>query len=739
LTKNDVGLNNVDNTSDATKNAASTTLTNKTIASPQITSTLDLADGAAIRFKEQVVNGSNQVLLSAPNNLAADYSLRLPTAQSVANQFLKNDGVGNLSWSSAGGGSGRNYLSDYYEGTVPVGTVVNGLTATGNRASNQTSFGASSTSLLTIANNGTNPLRQTGDYQLTHVGTGAAFIETPMFNLDRSDLGNAVVLSFDLTGNVLDGDYDVAVLRYNSGGTYQETISVAGNASSGTPASAKLPTGTTLFRGFFVASATATDFYSVRIRRLSGTATSSIQIDSLFVGPQSLAQAAVVTAFDNAVTPSSGWFVTGPTNVTTTVKQARIGTEAHLKYGIISTGTSAAFSELSINLPANLTVDTTAINKTSSGRAPVGTFQLTKPGVANHTGVVYLEGSAFVCRYLSSTAIPSAVANNSPANWDTTTGATSINIDILVPISQWSSGTTTLADRAVEEYAFSNATTTIAGDSDLTQFGYGPQGANFRAINSTTLGSSVTVYRTRFNTPILPTDTMYLEFNIDGNTWLPVGTGGSLCLNGTQNNAVIGMGFARVPGSATDIDVIFGNAGRNTGATYGAAGGTWSGITTWRWRLRKVSGGASVGFPISTSNLVDKNKIQKKTLASSVTATAGATVQIPSLTFNNLVVGKNYRLHMHGYILIFVNAVGGAFAAIHNGTQLALIYYEGVASASNRWMASGTTQLFTAAATTVTFQFANTSGPNGSSLSGSGLSWVILEELNDTDLSTSFT
>jgi hypothetical protein len=140
---------------------------------------------------------------------------------------------------------------------------------------------------------------------------------------------------------------------------------------------------------------------------------------------------------------------------------------------------------------------------------------------------------------------------------------------------------------------------------------------------------------------------------------------------------------------------------------------------------------------ISTTSLTDKNRIQKKTLVTTVTSTSGATVQIPSLTFNNLVVGKNYRLHMHGYITIFVNAVGGAFSAIHNGSQLALVYYEGVASASNRWMASGTTQLFTAAATTVTFQFANTSGPNGSALSG-GLSWVILEELNDTDLSTSF-
>lgn len=37
LTKSDVGLGNVDNTSDATKNAAAVTLTNKTITTPTIT------------------------------------------------------------------------------------------------------------------------------------------------------------------------------------------------------------------------------------------------------------------------------------------------------------------------------------------------------------------------------------------------------------------------------------------------------------------------------------------------------------------------------------------------------------------------------------------------------------------------------------------------------------------------------------------------------------------------------
>ena len=80
------------------------------------------------------------------------------------------------------------------------------------------------------------------------------------------------------------------------------------------------------------------------------------------------------------------------------------------------------------------------------------------------------------------------------------------------------------------------------------------------------------------------------------------------------------------------------------------------------WRVRKISGGAAVGFPISTSNLVDKNKIQKKTQSTTISATNGGTSAIPNLTFNNLIIGKNYRVSLHADLIIFVNASGaGSF------------------------------------------------------------------------------
>ena len=522
-------------------------------------------------------------------------------------KIYKKDSTGAESEIGAGGsGTGRNYLQDWYDASKPIGTIVNGLTTTGNRTvdgTNDQRWGASSTSNMTLTSETTYPLRQTTSYKIDSLNTTTgAFIESPMFGLDFADLGKPVSIEFDIGNpfNSLDiatsGNYDIVVVQYNLSGVYESTISVAGTASTGTPASAVLPTGTTKFRGFFIPAGDASHYYALRIRKLLAV-DDDFTIDSLFVGPQTLTQGAVVTSFADATIPSSGWFVTGPTNATTTVKQARIGTEAHLKYVINATGTSASFSELSINLPANLTVDTTAINKTSTGRAPIGRFELTKPGVGNYTGVVYYEGSAFVCRYLGSTAIPSSVANNAPVNWDTTTAATSINIDIIVPISQWSSGTTTLADRAVEEYASNGYTTGDNAGTYLTNFVSGPSGSGIPN------GATGTTYirRVRFQNAIQATDLVKVEV-FEGAQWIDAAQAFPTI---NQGSSSYGLNYQSVSGSTTDIDVKFYSGGFSpTGATYATAGAAWSALTGYKWRVRKVSSGAAVGFPVSARNIV---------------------------------------------------------------------------------------------------------------------------------------
>ncbi len=57
-----------------------------------------------IAFYESTV--TNYVLLQAHNDLASNYTLRLPTADGSANQTLKTDGSGNLGWSTPSSGGG---------------------------------------------------------------------------------------------------------------------------------------------------------------------------------------------------------------------------------------------------------------------------------------------------------------------------------------------------------------------------------------------------------------------------------------------------------------------------------------------------------------------------------------------------------------------------------------------------------------------------------------------------------
>jgi trimeric autotransporter adhesin len=57
-----------------------------------------------IRFRETTANGTNYVALKAPASLASDVTFTLPSADGTANQVLKTDGSGVLSFATASTG-----------------------------------------------------------------------------------------------------------------------------------------------------------------------------------------------------------------------------------------------------------------------------------------------------------------------------------------------------------------------------------------------------------------------------------------------------------------------------------------------------------------------------------------------------------------------------------------------------------------------------------------------------------
>jgi hypothetical protein len=82
--------------------ATTDTLTNKTLGSAVVTTALTLNATAELRLAD--TDSSHYVGFKSPGTVTANKVWVLPDADGTANQVLKTDGSGNLSWATAGGG-----------------------------------------------------------------------------------------------------------------------------------------------------------------------------------------------------------------------------------------------------------------------------------------------------------------------------------------------------------------------------------------------------------------------------------------------------------------------------------------------------------------------------------------------------------------------------------------------------------------------------------------------------------
>ena len=491
------------------------------------------------------------------------------------------------------GSSGRNYLGDWFDGNKALGTITNSITATGNITASTTLWQASDTSKLTAVKTASSPLRQAASILLDSIGAGAAFVQSPCFLLDSVDLGKPISVSFDVSAVVASDDYQVYAVRYNSGGTYQEQIPIAGTASATSPYSARIPTGTTTSRGFFIAGSTSTDYYVIRFYRNSASDTTDIKIDSLYVGPSSVTQGAGISDWVSFI-PTGDW----TTNTTYTGKWRKVGQNMELQYYVTYSGVPDA-SSFAINIPSGYTIDTAAMPNGTSTNFTIGRGKHRDSSTGNQFELALRFASTtqmgcYVENDITLATAGTSYSNNASAYTKTVpvtiANGHSADFIVTVPIVGWSSNVV-LADRAVEEYAF----TTGTWDADNSTTGYGPDGVTF--------GGTLTSARTKtvtWATPVLVTDKVILEIRdaTAGYNWIPVE---SLAPYIYQNTTSYGARVSSNSGSSTS-QVIFEQYRRATGATYGSAGENWG--TSMKWRVRKVSGGAVVGYPIGARNIV---------------------------------------------------------------------------------------------------------------------------------------
>ena len=517
------------------------------------------------------------------------------------------------------GTTARNYMGDNFDGNKDPGVLsltggtgnitVSNLTSAFYAATGQpTSALVKSTSIL---------LRRSFNY-LTAVtsfdATGVTvWDQFPAFTLDGVDLGKPASISFDTTGNTIDGQWDAVIAHYNSSGTFIELISIAGNASGATVPSAKIPMGTVNFQGFFIPGSTSGDVYALRFRRLT-SATDQIRLDSLYIGPQSVVQGAAVTDWYSPTTDIVlKYGSTTATNVTSySTKMKQIGDTLLLKSTIILSGAANAIGSMSVTLPNGLTIEGTKISGGSSYGYENSVLLFTNS--KQFTGVIFLTSTTSTVGFQAADGGTSASgsggstdavwAGNTTAGSNVPSGAALASGNFLtftahIPISTWSSNVT-MANRAVEEYA-SNSNDTNADDTSA--FAYGINGSLVPTIVSSAVTTSA-AKTIRFTTPILATDSLFIEIQQAGTgSWIPLAGSNQYSVFVRQSNTIYGISVG--PSTSTDAIVSFGWGGRNTnGASYAVAGASYPNNVADRWRVRKVSGGASVGYPIGARNVV---------------------------------------------------------------------------------------------------------------------------------------
>lgn len=486
---------------------------------------------------------------------------------STLNQVFSDDGS-NLNPIGSGAGE-KNYISTGSSSATGWVASGAGVTVATNTTAAQLPRGLTSKSGITI----------------TGVSGSTAYAYY-RFTLDQADYNRKLKIKFDILPVSGYASSDMKVDMYsNTASDYSGTSSRIVTSSDASSIFA-IPNLTGQIQTTVDMPGSTAPYMELRIG-LNGTNTHAINISDVIVGPGTQPQGAVVGEWV-AFTPTGSWSA----NTTYTGRYRRVGDSMELDVYLLLAGapTSAA---LTVNMPSGFTIDTTKLAAAGdSNNHTLGLLEALDAATNRYYGRVRYNSTTSVAAFnglASGTYVTeSQITQAAPVTFG---ASDAVYLKWSVPIAEWAgSGTVNVVQNDVE-YAFNTAT---ADSSDTTSFGYGPSGVIFGSYTTATRNK-----RVRFQTPIQTTDLITLEILDAALQWLPYEV--SL---GVSASTTTGMGITVV--NATDVDVMFASGGYGNTVRTGA--GTWSNITSWKWRVRKSSGGNAIGFGSATttsSGLVD--------------------------------------------------------------------------------------------------------------------------------------
>lgn len=241
------------------------------------------SEAASIRLYEDTDNGTDYVKIKAPDSLASTYTLTLPENDGDANQVLKTDGSGNLSWASSAVSSfteinvsGQTTITADQSGDSLTFAEGEGIDITTNAGSDTITISAE---LASSINAGVASFDST-DFTVSGLGTvtlNSERVEDIIGAMVSSNSESGISVTYDDTNGKLDFDVADFSITLNGDVTGIATVTNLGNVTiTAAIAAGSVDLGTDT-SGDYVASITSGD-------GLTGGASGSGSTPTLAVG-----------------------------------------------------------------------------------------------------------------------------------------------------------------------------------------------------------------------------------------------------------------------------------------------------------------------------------------------------------------------------------------------------------------------------------------------------------------------